>query len=287
VANPRSAIRLAPRRALSSWFDSGEMIRPTDVSRDKAARHLVAAHREELAALLQEASWISYWKAPVLAHRPIGADGRLYHPTQREPDWFRRVERQVSISPGRSHDVELLRQCLVGIKPQQGWTLAKGSLSLVPSDRTRCYLALNAQWHRPRTAIALFGRIERCAQPASLRPTILLSLGSQTCHLGLVAEARNYYRASSTLDPYSPYGWSYAFNLSCFLGDETRAREAAAELGRLAGPQDSRVLDIGSVLRDWWKTRSGIELGRALMFMERMKNRIPEVAAALFQATKP
>ncbi len=284
MANPRSAIRLAPRRALSSWFDSGEMLRATDVSKDRAARHLVAAHREELAALLQEASWISYWKAPVLAPRPAGADGKLYHPTQREPAWCGRAAPEVAESSDRSPNIELLRQCLDGIKPQRGWSLAQASLSLVPSDKTRCYVALNAQWSKPRTAIALFGRLAGRAQPASLRPNIMLSLGSQACCLGIFADARAFYRASCALDPQSPYGWSCAFNLSCFLGDGKSAKEVAAELGKLIGPQDPRILEMGALLHEWGKTRSEGELREARKVIDNITDQIPEVAKVLCRA---
>lgn len=283
VANPRSAIRLAPRHALRSWFDSGEMVRATDVSKDRAARHLVAAHREELAALLREASWISYWKAPVLAHRPVGVDGKLYHPTDREPAWRHRAEREVGTPSDRSTSVELLRQCLLGINPQQGWSLAQASLSLVPSDRTRCYVALNVPWSKPRTAIALFGRLERRAQPVSLRPDILLSLGARTCHLGLFSEARELYRSSSVLNPQSPYGWVFAFNLSCFLGEEEAARVEAVELGKLVKPQDPRILEDRDILRAWAKTRSQVEFQAARKVVNHISDQIPEVTRVLCQ----
>ena len=81
VADPRSAMRLAPRRALRTWFDTDEMVRASDVVRTSAERHLVEVHREELAALLCEAACISYWKAPVLSNRPIGAEPHLQDKT--------------------------------------------------------------------------------------------------------------------------------------------------------------------------------------------------------------
>jgi len=284
VANPRSAIRLAPRQALRSWFDSDEMVRARDVSKDRAMRHLVEAHREELAALLCEASWISYWKAPVLSHRPVGKDGKLYHPTEREPDWRRRAERHASTSPLPSSGVEMLRQCISGIAAGHGCALAQASLSLVPSDRTRCYFALNVPWQKPRVAISLFRRLEHRAQPTSLRPDILLSLGARTCHLGLFHEAREFYRASSTLNPQSPYGWTFAFSLSCLLGDIEAARAEAVQLGKLARPEDPRVLEDRDVLRDWVKTRSSHELQTAKRAIGRVSDQIPEVARVLCQA---
>jgi len=287
VADPRSAIRLAPRRALSTWFDTGETVRASDVSRTKAERHLVEAHREELAALLCEASWISYWKAPVLSYRPVGSDGKLYNPTEREPEWRRRAEPEVGLSHDGSTGIALLRRCLVGIQPRQGLDLAQAALSLVPSDKTRCYVALNSQWSTPGRAIMLFRRIALRAQPADLRPRILDTLGSLTCSLGLLAEARESYRGSSALDPRSPYGWACAFNLSCFLGDATAAREEGAELGKAVGPRDPRVLELRDLLRDWGKARSERELLEARSVIQRITDQIPDAARELCQPFEP
>ena len=281
VANPRSAIRLAPRRALSSWFDSGEMVRATDVSHDKGARHLVAAHREELAALLREASWISYWKAPVLTYRPVGEDGALYHPTQREPAWCHRAEREFSGSKDSSTNIELLRQCLDGILPHRGRELAQASLGLVPNDKTRFNLALNAQWKRPRTAMVLFSRLLSHNQRTNLGALVFQSLGTQACFLGLFADAHRFYRASSTLDPDSPFGWGCAFNLSCFLGNREQAREEAAELGTLISPEDARILELRDLLREWRKARRVDELVEARRVVGWFGDRIPRVAKVL------
>lgn len=286
VADPRSAIRLAPRRALSTWFDTGETARASQVSQTKAERHLIELHREALAALLCEASWISYWKAPELSCRPVGADGRPYQPTEREPDWRRRAEREVCNS-ARDHDLGLLRQCLTGIKASEGSALARASLSLIPSDKTRCYVALNAQWNKPRTAIALFSRLAGHAQPARLRPWILISLGAQTCHLGLLSEARDRYRESSALDPGSPFSWGCAFNLSCFLGDEKGAREDAAELGRIVDAPDPRVLELRHLLEKWRETRTETELSKARGVIELIGDRLPGAAKELSKAFEP
>ena len=287
VADPRSMIRLAPRRALRTWFDTGETVRASDIVRTSAERHLVEVHREELAALLCEAAWISYWKAPGLSYRPVGADGQLYHPTEREPNWRERAEREVSSLSHPAGDVELLQQCLVGIKPQQGLALARAALGLVPSDRTRCHVALNVQWSAPGVAILLFRRIAGRAQSADLRSRILDSLGSRTCCLGLLAEARQYYRASSVLDPRSPYGWGCAFNLSCLLGDATAARQEGAELGKAVDSRDPRVLELRDLFRDWRKTRSERELLEARNVIERIKDQLPDAARELCQPFEP
>src|SRR5262245_40199519 len=76
VADPRSSMRLVPHRPLHYWFDSDETIRQREISGTKLERHLLEAHRHELAQLLFEASRIAYWKAPIRCLRQLGPDGR-------------------------------------------------------------------------------------------------------------------------------------------------------------------------------------------------------------------
>ena len=204
-----------------------------------------------------------------------------------ESNWIRRAERKIASSPPTSSDVQLLRQCMTGIAATQGYALAQASLSLVPSDRTRCYLALSVPWEKPRVAINLFHRLERRAQPRSLRPDILLSLASRTCHLGLFHEAREFYRASSSLNPQSPYGWVFAFNLSCFLGDAKAAVAEAVELDKTARPDDPRVLEDCNVLREWMKARTEDQLAIARKAVGCMSHELPEVARVLCQVIEP
>jgi tetratricopeptide (TPR) repeat protein len=286
VANPRSAIKLAPRRALRTWFDTGETVRASDVTRTKAERHLVEVHREELAALLCEASWISYWKAPVLSPRPNGADGSLYDPTDLEPDWRRRASHEVDATSGSSSGIDLLRQCLDGIQHQQARPLAEASLGLVPSDKTRCYVALSSQWTKPRVAIHLYGRLLN-ARPSSLKPGILGNLAALNCHLGFLGEARRLYQEASALDPLCPYDRSCAFVLACILGDEKSAREEATELGKHFLPGDQRFQEAGTLLRQWRKSRPTNELLKSRVVFDHITEKIPEVARTLCLALNP
>ncbi len=281
VADPRSMIRLAPRRALRTWFDTGETVRASDVTRTKAERHLVEVHREELAALLCEAAQISYWRAPGLAHRPVGADGKLYNPTEREPDWRRRAEPEVVSPSGSFHGVELLRQCLVAIESHQAWTLAQASLSLVPRDKTRFYVALSVPWSRPRAAIALLNRLVLRARSERVRLDALVSLAARTCCLGLLEEARGLYRDYASRTPQSPCGWICAFNLSCIVGDEEAARAEAIQLGKVATPDNPIVADVSELLREWMKTRSDGEISEARIVRRHISGEVPDTAGVV------
>jgi len=286
VADPRSAIRLAPRRALSTWFDAGETARVSDIARTKAERHLVEAHREELAELLCEASWISYWKTPGFAVKPVGANGQLYQPASLEPDWVRRARAEDGTllwGAGATAGIALLQECLLGIRPQQGLALASASLSLIPSDRTRCYVALNIPWSHPRAAIYLWRRLEKRAQPR-LRPDILLSLGARACCIGLLNEARKFYRVSNDLNPHSPYGLMCTFNLSCFLGEIDAAKREAEGLHLLISREDPRLKEVSNHLREWTRTREVFEVKQARDVCERIHGDIPESAEVLRQA---
>jgi hypothetical protein len=115
VADPRSSMRLVPKRALGSWFDSGETARAREISGTKLERHLIDAHREELAQLLCDAAMISYWKAPIASPLPIGPDGKPHNPASREPHWSLKVRAAIGLS--RDADTDLLRGCLSGVRP--------------------------------------------------------------------------------------------------------------------------------------------------------------------------
>lgn len=280
VADPRSAIRLVPRHALRTWFDTGETVRASDVVRTSAERHLVEMHREELAALLREASKISYWKAPVLSFRPVGPDGKPYHPALREPDWRRHALRDAHGRSDESEGVLLLRQCLLGIQPNRGQELARASLSLVPSDAARYYLALAIPWNRPRPAIAILSRLVRRAFPAITKHDALLSLAARTCALGMFNEARNLYRRYTALALSSPYGWICSFNLSCVLGDEESAMAEATGFGKVARPDDPLVIEAQEILKEWARTRLE-QLNEARRVSKRLRGRIPDVASTV------
>jgi hypothetical protein len=281
VADPRSRIRLAPRRALSTWFDAGETARASDITRTKAERHLVEVHREELAALLCEASWISYWKAPILAHRPVGPDGSLYNPTYCEPEWRLRAKREKYSASDASN---ILRQCLNGIEPHQGERLALASLSLIPRDLARYYFALCVPWDRPRTAIKLLSRLARRALPLSTRGEALLSLASRTCALGMLRAARELYQEFTASSPESPYGRMCSFNLSCFLGDVAEARSEALELSKIVSPHDAVLHEELQLFREWARTRSEEQLAEARRASRSLSGRLPEVATMICRA---
>lgn len=204
-----------------------------------------------------------------------------YHPTEREPDWRERAEREVRASPRPSDGVELLRQCLVGIEPLQGWALAQASLALVPRDLTRFYLTLSVPWSRSQTAIALLNRFGRHARPQTTRLEALLSLAARTCSLGLFVEARAVYREATRMDPQSACAWICAFNLSCLIGSDEDAESEARELGRLAREGDARMGEVQGILEGWIESRSDSERVAARNTARRLHGRIPEAAAVV------
>lgn len=281
VADPRSAIRLVPRRALRTWFDTGETVRASDVVRTSAERHLIEMHREELAALLCEAAWISYWKAPVMSYRPSGADGELYDPTEREPAWRERTKRAVATTPIASDGVELLRHCLTGVQPHRGWALGQASLALVPRDLARYYIALSVDWSRPSVAIALLNRFARRARPLSTKLEAVLSMAARACSLGMLKEARDIYREAGRIDPGSPCAWSCSFNISCLLGDEKAANWEGNELARIASNDGSMVVEVHTILRDWIRTRSASEREAAASTARQLGDQALEATAVI------
>lgn len=280
VADPRSSIRLVPRRPLRYWFDSDETIRPREISGTKLERHLVEVHREELAQLLQAAAQISYWKAPVLTYRPIGADGQPYDPSDRESTWCAEARRFLG-SGGAEGDSDSLLRAIGGIAPGDGAALAIASLSLVPSDRTRCYLALATPWEKPRTSIRLFRQVLARTRHPDMRSRILASLGWRLCSLERLGEAREAYRAASE---HSIPSAVCAFNLSCFLGDEAAAVEDMGRLPRTLSVDTPEIVETIRVLRAWLSSRTPNQLNGASKTALRVSHVIPGALAQLLEA---
>jgi hypothetical protein len=283
VADPRSRMRLAPRRALREWFDSGETIRPSEVSGTKAERHLIAVHREALAELLREAAWIAYWKAPMYAHKPVGSDGRMFDPLEREPDWVGRAAMHARLARDRDSSTGLLAQALEGLTADQAHDLARTSLSLVGSDRTRCYLALTVPWEGPRTALSVLRRVLNRKHDRTMVDRVLLHVGVRLCAIGDYAKAREAYQSAAKGEE-ALHARSYAFNLSCFLGDERQAIEEGRELSRHATPDSEVLLSLRDLIRTWVKTRNARELACARRVVATASERFSPAAHVLTEA---
>jgi len=221
VDDPRSTIRLAPRRALFPWLESGDTL--GHVSGTKAERHLVQAHRESLAQIFYEASKIAYWKAPVLSHRRISSDGSLYDPVAEEREWRTRAARKVESAP-LSDGVELLRQCLEGVRQELGFQLARASLSLVMSDPVTIVLAGHLKRTEARASLRVFERLGTQSPSLEVRGAAWAGAGSRLCFLQDHAGAASAYARA---DSGWPCGSLYVLNLMLVMGREKEAREAA------------------------------------------------------------
>lgn len=283
VADPHSSIRLLPRKALASWFDTGEAMRARDVSGTVLERHLVEAHREALAKLLCEAGWIAYWKAPGFCFRPLSETGLPADHARVEELWVSRAGRRELSSNDESSGITLLRACLEGIRPELGLPLAEAALGLVPSDRTRFLLALSLPPNRRRTSIALLSRLSAWVQPKILKPDVLASLGSRLNAISRPHEALEAYREASSLVPDSPIDRCSILNITCVLGDAEQAVIEAAQFEGLA-PDEPRILEARELICAWLGSRPHQEKSRARDVARRIAGRVPPAVEALCEA---
>lgn len=283
AASSHSSARLVPRRPLRGWFDGGEAIRARDVDGTRAERHLIAAHREALAATLLEAAKIAYWKAPVLSLRPIGPNGETYDASVAEQSWRHLARKRAGLERDFESGVSLLRMCLSEIPAARGHDLALASLSLVPSDAARYYVTRTLPWGRPRTAISLLRRLADSA-PAAWRVEALSSLGARLCAVEDLGEAREAYRAATQADERGSLDWAFVLNLGCCLGDQKGALTAAAELGRFLKPDHPHVSAAKVAFEEWWRSRTDDERAVARKVRALLSTRMSETAAVLCEA---
>jgi hypothetical protein len=281
VADPRSSIRLVPKKPLRSWFMSDERVRARDVSGTRAERHLIEAHREALAKLLLDAARIAYWKKPRFARTAYDDQWRPCDTPMAEDKWRTRAERWAETSANEALDKGLLASCLAGVSESQASDLARASLSLVPSDDTRYSVAVNLPVSSVRAAIRLLEVLASSVLSEFRRVRVLESLGARFASSGRERDAREAYRAARDEGLSSFLGPIYAFSLSCFLEEEESAHVDARELD-LRVPKDAAVLHGAiPILADWWRDKRTAGHGP---FMARLDGRIPEAAASLASA---
>jgi hypothetical protein len=286
AADPRSSARFTPRRALREWFDGGEALRARSMDGTRAERHLVAAHREGLAATLLEAAKIAYWKDPVLSLRPIEPGGALYDERAAEERWRPSAQRRAERATESGAEVELLRACITQVRPEHGHDLALASLSLVPSDAARYFVTRTLPWDRPRTAISLLRRLAALAK-GPIRVHALSSLACRLCAIEELSEARAFYLEAAHSSSAIPDDWFFLFNLSCLLGDVSEASMASRELGEIVGGNHPRTKQVAELCARWWATRSSQDRSVAARVSARLSGSLSEAARAICLEVSP
>lgn len=277
--NPRSAIRLVPRRPLREWLD-GETVRPSEVSRDRAVRHLVAAHREELAQLLYDAAKIAYWKKPSMSHVPVRARSEALQDLERacrkRADWEAKW--------GNEDERDLLVQCTGDIRASLCPTLAAASLALVPRDDARLYLAHGLKMSKPRSALSLFEWIACHTKNTITRAAAHSGAAGRLCHLGSLDDAAATYEEEARATPESAFPWLYLFNLNCVLGRHRQALRASSELGGLIKGADVMVEEAADHVEQWLREQAQQVSEAARATVRAISDRLSPPAARLTEA---
>jgi hypothetical protein len=277
VANPRSSIRLAPRRALRPWLEAGDAISIGDVSSSTLERHLIAVHREAVASLLSEASRIACFKAPVLSHVPGTIDGSPFDVGRYENSWKKKAARRVNlVHPDKG--IELLRQCLQGIDPERGYDLASASMSLVPSDNARTAIANHIKTTQPRFALHVFERVASSTTSSYLCGIAWSGVAGRLCALNDLDSAADAYEQAQVDWSMAPF---YLINLACFLGKPERAVEAGRRFGLV---ESNRISEAMSILSLWSKGLNEAAIKTARNTFSTIKEKLPDAAQGIGDA---
>jgi hypothetical protein len=253
AADPRSAIRLAPRRALRQWFERGEAARTSDMATTKAERRLIEAYREEVAELLYEASVLAYHRQPKRHHRRIELDGTYTDPLRKGLRWKRAAEAVLQASNVLVSGRELLRQALHG-ESANGFALAQASFHLSPSNRTREFLALNTPWDHPHLALSILQPLQNSS--GVLRLHGVRQRGARLCAMEDFVGARRAYVEAVEISDRPAIDLCYALNLSFLLADEPQARAIAERLQTVTSESDRDVIEARRVIGEWLVTRN-------------------------------
>ena len=261
VADPRSALRLTPRKALSSWLFGDELVRrPSSATR--AERHLLEAHREALAELLIQASRVAFWKAPSMGISVIPSHGsRIPRVTEEE------LRSLVAAESRQNSELDSNLRTLLGdgpLRAGQALGLARASLALVPSDEARYAVAVALPESEPDGAIRILETLVQKPERkrnVELLCRILSTLGSRQAAAQRFDSARSTYSRCRDMTAIAVFVEYYIANLSFYLGDPSSAREAARRIAvdpaasqyaeeqrrvmsAFAGTQDQRTLQL-------------------------------------------
>jgi len=279
VADPRSALRLTPRKALSSWIFGDERA-PRSLSATHAGRHLLEAHREALAEILIQASRVAFWKAPGMAIRVESASRTRIGPvTEAE------LQERIGTEARQNPLLDPVLGTLLGTWPlraESAGELARASLALVPSDEARYAVALALPEGEAAAAIALLEPLvarQEKKRNVELVWRVLASLGRRQATAGEWDRALSSYTLCRGLTPLAVIDEYCIANLACYLGDSDRARDAAR---RIEG--DLRASDYGEKQRLHFAAFAALQDARALDRARRTFREMSNVPPALMTA---
>jgi len=274
AADPRSRLRLAPKRALRSWYLSDEVVRPGNFDRTKAERHLLEAHRDALAELLMRAARVAYWRKPTLSI-PLDRAGKLYAPAELERDWPKRPAGELDES------LSVLLEDPGRIRHEHGEALATAALALVPSDSARLLLGFSKKARQPRSAAHLLDQLAGPRRdPKVLEPSLQAS-GSSLVMAGDLEGAVQRYELATTLSPLASLS---LFNLHAFSGSTSEAREHLSQIANLSAKER---LAACNQLAEWARLQSSRARQRAWATFSALSNQLSSGASEMSKIYEP
>lgn len=230
VADPRSALRLTPRKALGSWLFGDERIRPP-LSATNAERHLLEAHREALADLLIQASRVAYWKEPGMSISVIPSHGsRIPRVTEADLEGF------VATESRQNPELDASLGALLGTSPlraDMSLDFARASLAVAPSDEARYAVVVALPESESDSAIGILETLvqkQERKRNTELLWRILSTLGRRQAAAKRLDSARDSYCRCRDMTAVAVVDEYCIANLSFYLGDPSSAHEAARRI---------------------------------------------------------
>lgn len=276
ASQPGSALLRVPRRDVArSVMETGAVAGARGATLSEAERHLVQAHREELAFVLRQAAYLRLNEG--VDSRHLMVDRALPHlrdqiPTEKEV----RVRGSQALRGDSGHGeepevIQLLEQCVastVSVWASAG-QLAAASHRLVPTDAARMSAALySISTGAPSNAILILRLVlaHHCTEALERAAWVHASLAF--VRMASPARALDCTRVAASLNPLD---WSIQLNRIWIAADLGIEEEV-----RLAGSALSVQLDASSVetekLIDWYRSARlvrGAEISSGVRFLRR------------------
>jgi hypothetical protein len=156
--------------------------------------------------------------------------------------------------------------------PANEW--ASLSVALAPTEFGRFIEALTLPIADHFRAIGLLQRLTVEARAPHRKKDVYNHLGLRMAGVGWTAMAREQYESALQVAPEAPEAAICAFNLSCFLQDESAALRHSKGLETTLSLGDERLIESVVLLSKWARDQAPREVMRAKKFTSRLSGRL-------------
>jgi tetratricopeptide (TPR) repeat protein len=252
IDDPASTLTRTPED-FSGWLRRREALSGGEALLTRAEKHLVRAHREELAILLYQACQSALFEEPTFNSYFCRKQSPSKEVKVPEPgDWKRRAARELPLAARVSVDAsQALKEALARF-PSPGWAsrLAVASFNLLPRDETRIWLGLALHQEGSTNLARLSFEEALRVRPSTPNEALAhLNLGSCAFRSGDLTTAWEHYAFAARVGEGLVPALAFLMSSSILLGRDQEAIEASKRLEESVSGHHALLDECARVIR--------------------------------------